>query len=439
MRRASVWAVICGLTLPAFACSRSELFDFALVEPLDGADGGDAGPDGEALLDGATDAPPLAILTCPKVSQDVCGTNMYQAGAPWPTYQRCSSHAGRTDIVGPTKPVIKWSTGALTEGVLGPPTVGADGTIYITTNGSLDAFRPDGTPRWSTALSELNVGSSTVAIGPDGTIFAALDRVYALDPGGAIKWTSLPLLVPGAGGPVFGALGSSGSSVALGPCGTLYIGSELGLLMMDQNGNEIWDHGGQGLTPAVDSTGTSYYGAVGGQLYAVSALGATVWSFVPPALDARAPGWIQPAPVLGPDGTLYYGETAGLYAVSRGGAERWRLPWAANTPAGSIASAALGADGTIYLAAPDSTLEALSPDGKLEWSLPISGAGTAPVVDGNGTIYELGSKGVYAVNRAGSVLWTLLVPDPLGGAFAFGTDGTLYVTTSGLYAIGNAP
>ncbi|MGO8995972.1 MAG: PQQ-binding-like beta-propeller repeat protein [Polyangiaceae bacterium] len=432
------FAVAAALAVTGFACSRSELIDWGTIEGLEspifdaGLDATDAAEDAD---DAATKIP--VALSCTKEVFDVCGTNMYQPGAPWPTYQRCSSHLGRTTAVGPTNPVILWQDITAGADLIGPPSISADGTIYFTGKGSLSAINPDGSAKWNAELTDLDTGESTVAVGPDGTIFVALDRVYAVSATGSQEWSSLPLTAPGSTG-VFGSLGSSGSSVALGPCGTLYIGSALGLLMMDQHGNEIWAHNGEGLTPAVTSAGAAFYGSTEGEFFAVQPTGATQWTFTAEEADATSVGWIQPAPALGPDGTLYYGASDGLYAISANGTKLWELPWASDTQTGALASLAVGADGTIYVAAPDTSLDAVSPDGKLAWSLPLSVTGTPPVIDGNGVVFALAAGGVYAVLPTGHVEWTLTLPASEGGAFALGADGTLYVAAAGLTAIGNA-
>src|SRR5579863_10339791 len=83
----------------AFACSRSELFDYGDLEGYGlGLDGG-ALLDADAAPDASDDALPVKLLTCAEIVHDVCGGDMYQPGAPWPTYQRCSSHTSRGTAV----------------------------------------------------------------------------------------------------------------------------------------------------------------------------------------------------------------------------------------------------------------------------------------------------------------------------------------------------
>src|ERR1700722_17081998 len=99
--RAVVLLAVAVTFAGAFACSRSELFGFddvaAVTEDASTlADGGDAGPAASVISPALQKA-----LNCAELVRDVCGGNMYEPGAPWPTYQRCSTHASRTTAVGP--------------------------------------------------------------------------------------------------------------------------------------------------------------------------------------------------------------------------------------------------------------------------------------------------------------------------------------------------
>ena len=253
MRAVVVLVIACA---GAFACSRSELFGFGTDLPLDdsGSDASSiADAEADAAVDATTDAPQLKGLVCPPVPRDVCGDNMYQPGAPWPTYQRCSSHASRTDVIGPKNPVLLWSQWTdLTDTVFGPLTITAEGTVYVSPFGGISAFAQDGTFLWNAGpngygppvmggpvLGGPNAyGTSPVAVGPDGTAYTAADAVYAVNPDGSQKWTS----------PAFDAFekvsygfgGGSGSSVTLGPCGVLDVGTPIGMLAFDpQSGSQL--------------------------------------------------------------------------------------------------------------------------------------------------------------------------------------------------------
>ena len=90
---------------------------------------------------------------------------------------------------------------------------------------------------------------------------------------------------------------------------------------------------------------------------------------------------------------------------------------------------AIGADGTIYVAA-DKALFALDPgDGSIIWSVDTGRAGTsrAPVIGSDGTIY-VGGMGFYAVNPDGSLKWHWSNQISQWREPAIGQDGTVYVT-----------
>jgi hypothetical protein len=109
-----------------------------------------------------------------------------------------------------------------------------------------------------------------------------------------------------------------------------------------------------------------------------------------------------------------------LYAFSGGvvraldpstGAEKWRLP-----PPYNGRFAALGSDGTLYVA--NSSLTAVLPSGVVAWSvsLPSNTSGTlSPVIDDDGTIVVAYGNRVTAFNPDGSSKWDY-VPQILGSA-----------------------
>jgi hypothetical protein len=430
MRRSAAWVELLGGCVGIAACgARTGL----LLDSI-----GQKSPLTEVDAAVQTQSGPFV---CPQAKLDVCGDTNYRAGAPWPTFQRCSSHLGRTSVVGPTNPVIKWQPSYKGDALLGPPSIDADGTIYVSGNGGLKAYNPDGTIKWLQQLSVLDTGSSTVAIGPDGTIYIGLDSVYALSPvDGSRVWTSMPfsdLPTPAA----FGKLGSPGSSVTLGPCGTLFIGSPTGLHVTDVSGGFLWEQPGQGLTPAVDALGRAYYATSDGQMIAYNPDSSVRWTFALNKSDATAYSWIQPSPVFAPDGTVYCTSTFGLHALGADGSELWHVPWEVGVSPAPLGAIGLAADGTVYVAAPDLTLRAYTPGGQLKWSLKMNVYGTAPVIDDNGIIFELGEDGAYAITPDGQIEWILTMPGATtqDGTLALGGDGTLYVSTAAVYAIGNAP
>jgi outer membrane protein assembly factor BamB len=75
-----------------------------------------------------------------------------------------------------------WRT-TLTANPTAPPTVDADGTIYLSTDEGLSAFKgSDGTPMWT--FSGSNGALTSAAIGPDGIAYLgdASGVIYAVGP-----------------------------------------------------------------------------------------------------------------------------------------------------------------------------------------------------------------------------------------------------------------
>ena len=123
-------------------------------------------------------------------------------------------------------PTLKWTfgTGSLGGSPPTPPSIGADGTIYVGSYANavigpflLYAVNPDGSEKW--AFPTLApVGYSSPAIGADGTIYVTSldDNVYAINPNGTERW-------------VFTTDAALVSSPSIGADGTVYVSSIHGL------------------------------------------------------------------------------------------------------------------------------------------------------------------------------------------------------------------
>ena len=222
---------------------------------------------------------------------------------------------------------VKWTYQTLWC-VFSSAAIGRDGNIYI---GSKDehlyAFEDLGTRgkvRWKYATGEFYDGhlvDSSPAIGPDGTIYVGTDPYgavgqtpvpvttvfFAVKPDGSLKWS-------------FDMEDGAESSPAIGPDGTIYVGSYDGHLYAIRDEGERgvleWKFPTRGWidgSPSVDGCGTIYFGSRDSTLYALNPDGTVRWSF-------PTGGEIESSPTIDDKGILYIGTFGGhLYALGTGG------------------------------------------------------------------------------------------------------------------------
>ena len=117
-----------------------------------------------------------------------------------------------------------------------PPSIGADGTIYVPSyDGRLYAVDPDGSERWSVVVMRTYEGfsgqvNSPPSIGLDGVIYVLGMGLFAINPGGSIRWH-------------FDS-GTSGyrTTPILGADGNVYLGSGVTVTALDAQGRHLWDY-----------------------------------------------------------------------------------------------------------------------------------------------------------------------------------------------------
>jgi outer membrane protein assembly factor BamB len=173
------------------------------------------------------------------------------------------------------------------------------------------------------------------------------------------------------------------------------------------------------------------------------ASGVKAWTFA-------THGWIDCSPAIGPDGTIYAGsEDGNEYAIdSKTGQEKWAFLTGDRTVAapaengGSVTgAAAIGADGTVYVASQDQSLYALNPKtGAKKWSFQTGGyIASGPAIGTDGSLIFGSQTGiVYALNgKTGAQKWTFTTSSEVYTTPAVGIDGTVYVGSSDkrLYAL----
>ena len=146
--------------------------------------------------------------------------------------------------------------------------------------------------------------------------------------------------------------------------------------------------------------------------------GAEKWRF-------ETDGWIEGGPVIGDDGTIYFGSnTYYLYALYPDGALKCKTKlngWIWSTPA-------IAEDVTIYIGTYGDYLLAISLDGTLKWSFCAWGSITSsPAIAEDGTIY-VGSWDckLHAIYPNGTRKWSFSAGQVISSSPAIAEDGTIY-------------
>lgn len=218
------------------------------------------------------------------------------------------------------------------------------------------------------------------------------------------------------------------SSPAIGPDGTIYIGShDFNLYAFTSSGVLKWKFPTLGLirsSPLVAMDGTIYIGSFDGNLYAITPEGSTKWSYY-----SGAP--VLSSPVITPDGTILIasgGPKQGtLHAVTSQGDRKWKAVLEGTI---SIASPTLASDGTIYQLTYSGILYALDLQGNPIWQLKIEntdGIRTTPAISEDGTIYFGARNGnFYAINPDGTIKWVFESGNEIRSSAAIARDGTIY-------------
>jgi outer membrane protein assembly factor BamB len=262
----------------------------------------------------------------------------------------------------------KYQTGQ----ILSSPAIADDGTIYFGTNedgepntGFIYALNPNGTLKWRFTPGHLVYSSP--AIGSDGTVYCGCHDtyLYALYPdNGTMKWKY-----------------KTNHWVRVSPCiaddGTIYcVSLDNYLHAVAPNGTLKWKKDvGAGTSPTIGQDGTIYCGY--DRLYAVNPNGSGKWIFNPGS-DRRIRG---STPCNSVEGTIYFGTNIGesgggeIIAVNPDGTEKWRKmiadDWVESAPC-------IGEDGTIYIGSTSERGCYLHAFGDVESNSPPN----APVISG---------------------------------------------------------
>jgi outer membrane protein assembly factor BamB len=213
------------------------------------------------------------------------------------------------------------------------------------------------------------------------------------------------------------------SSPAVGPDGTIYIGTFLHKLWaINRNGTGKWSfEAGSEIwsSPAVAHDGTVFFGCRDRKLYAVGADGRGKWSF-------KTGGWVDSSPALAGDGAVYFGSwDRNFYAVGADGIKKWQF----DTRGPVVSSPAIGEDGVIYFGSHDGKFYVLQPDGSKKWEFATGGPiVSSPAVNGNDCVYFTSVDGYfYAVNIDGTLRFKLKTGGATQSSPVIAGDGMIFV------------
>ena len=213
--------------------------------------------------------------------------------------------------------------------------------------------------------------------------------------------------------------------------GTVYAVSPTGTIIWS------YDLEANAYSPAIGPDGTIYVQDYRNNVYALSPAGDLTWRFDDfdggehPIYPVG-----QRVPAIGADGTVYIAAD-GLYALNPSTGQRL---WHFNPLSGKSCRQppVIGADGTIYLTIHQHDFYAVNPDSTEKWHVQFDHdyemTFTSPAIDYDGTIY-LGVEGhgdsrVWAFNPDGTVKWKYSVDASychVRGSPTIGADGTIYI------------
>lgn len=357
------------------------------------------------------------------------------ANSSWPMDQHDKQHTNRVNIRGAQTNNTKWTI-YLGKWIGSPPSIGADGTIYILASKN-------------TSWNENNLSSSDLTNGTNDSAMSSHYFLNAITPNGTLKWQTnytLDCL-------------SYNSAPLISKNGTIYIPGAKSVYAIDPNDGSIkWEYKLSDTyssdTPSplnIASDGTIYF-TDKGSLYALNPDGSLKWETNKIDYD------VSGSPTISSDGTIYVFlqelDSLALFAFNPDGTMKWN---SSTGNMGETASpASIGSDGTIYFTTDafgglgGYYLFALTPQGEEKWYFVsdctlIHGAEDysdyfAPTIAFNGKIYvstfDDTAGYVYILNPDGnkSIKFTTENEKIINSQIMTDSDGILYFVSDYVYA-----
>ena len=303
------------------------------------------------------------------------------------------------------------------------PAIADDGTIYFTSAlGRVYALDSAGSLKWEVQLPDTHGFRSAPIVGADSSIYVSSQRnLYAIKDDGTLLW-SYP----------------AGNLSAVGKDRSLYLSFANDIIALNPDGSEKWKSSMfyPGSSLITDSDGTIYFAGSPrnrSSTYSLFALDekGTVLRNMPVESD----GFTSPiVSSIGNNGTVYGAHGihySDLCAIKQTGAKKWQV--LVNS---GISGPAIGADGTLYVGTYNQEdsgslgyFYALNSDGTEKWKISMFLFSTFPAVAEDGTIYTTSGDSLIAVNENGSRRWQFTPGARLLSPPSIASDGTLYFSS----------
>jgi len=155
-----------------------------------------------------------------------------------------------------------------------------------------------------------------------------------------------------------------------------------------------------------------------------------------------ATDWTDGSPVIGEDGTIYFGGGTGdahLYAVYPNGTLKWKFE--AESGIGSFGiSSAIANDGTLYFSTIfGSHIQAVNPNGTAKWKCWTSQIETSITLDDDGVLYYGAGKRLEARYPNGTLKWKFSTGDVVQSTPAIDDNGMIYFGSHDDYVYASYP
>lgn len=340
------------------------------------------------------------------------------ADSPWPIFQHDAQGTGRSQYEGPKVGQLFfiyedsfWLNSS--------PVIGENNVKYLASSADtcyLYALDDSGDVLWKCYLNSINNYYSeivaTPTIGSNGLIYIPSakigdERLHAISTDGEEIW-SLPMHL--------------NTSIALDMEGNLYCieDNQNTLISLTADGDLRWqlstDDGFQSqYNPIVFSTnGQTLFATGRDSIYAISTDGNILWSY----WTGR---WYEYI-VVDNDDNLYFNNVgdSSITSLNYVGEVNWKVHWE-NLGVTSISPSnapTLTVDGNLIYAGRNDEgdlLVAITINGDLLWTLPVSRIGPHLISDKIGNIY-IGSDQFMCISSTGSILWTSDFPENVPGS-----------------------